>query len=106
MNEDLKYYHGTTSLYMIGDYLDSTSKATNLNTLYKRKTSKISITSNLDVAIYYAKKAAEEKGGEPVIYEVEPNKFMLLRIGKNTFVTDKAKIIGKVIIDENNSSTL
>ena len=104
MNENVKYYHGTTSLYEIGEYLDPTSKNTNLKTLYKRRTAKVSITNNLDTAIYYAKKSAEENGGEPVVYEVEPNIFMLLRVGKNIFITDKAKILGKVEAEVNENT--
>lgn len=100
MNEENKYYHGTTSLYDIEEYLNPSSKQEHIKSLYRRKTAKVSLTNNLDTAIYYAQKASTEKGGEPVVYELDPNLFMLMRVGKNTFITDKAKIVGKVDIDE------
>ena len=84
----------------IEEYLNPASKQEHIKSLYRRRTAKVSLTNNLDTAIYYAQKASTEKGGEPVVYELDPNLFMLMRVGKNTFITDKAKIVGKVDINE------
>lgn len=102
MNNDNIYYHGTSTIYEIGEWLLPSSKAApeNIKTLYKRKNARVFVTNDLDAAKYYASKASTDKGGSPIIYVVEPDTHSMIRVSRTDFSTLKAKIIGE-IKDEN-----
>lgn len=99
LKEDLKFYHGTSSIYNLTDFISPVTKALNTNSKFnynRRRTAKFRVTTDLDSALYYAKKCAEDMGGEPVVFEVSPNTFTLVKVSKTEYSTTDAKIIRRV----------
>ena len=44
----------------------------------------------------FAINKAQQVGGEPIVYIVEPDKASILRVSKSIYSTYKAKIIGEI----------
>ena len=97
--EPKKFYHGTSTTYNIIDEISPATRSTN-NKLHKFvKSAKVCITDDIDAAKYYANKAVEEKGGEPIIYAVLPDNFTLIKVSKTDYATASAKGIGVIKIE-------
>ena len=100
MNEkqQREFYYGTSDKVNVGEWLIPSVNARKSSVkLFK----KVQVTDNLDAAIYYAKRASEKDGGNPVVYIVEPEKSDLLKKNRTDYITPKAKIISIKNIGEN-----
>lgn len=94
------FYHGTSSVFKlkIGDYILPSIETGILRESWRKKlTDKVFFTDSLLSATKFAKKAAKEFGGEPVIFEVKPT-YPWYNNNTNEYITDKAKITGTVIL--------
>lgn len=100
-NDGTKFYYGTSTSYNFTTTIAPYTKITSASkTLYKRKTEKVRITIDPDTALYYADKSVSIVGGYPVIYEVNPNRYTMVKTSKNGFYTSNADIIRIVPLDE------
>lgn len=94
-NNDCTFYHGTTKQLNVGDYLtySSITHNKNMGTYNYHKNYRVRVTKDIESAVYYAKKSAEEKQCTPFVYVVEPDKLSLVQKSKFDYVTSNAKII-------------
>ena len=63
-----KLYHGTTAELSPGDILEPKEK----KNFPQSSGTSVSITSDRDRAIHWAREVAKKSGGEPGVYEIEP----------------------------------
>ena len=100
LDTERKFYHGTSTVYNIIGKISPSNKSDTKSTLYKRKTAKIRVTDDLEAAKYYATKAVEKKGGEPIIYEVTPDVYSMIKISKTDYCTSSATVVGIINLGE------
>lgn len=97
--DDTNFYNGTSTIYNIEEWLTPTSKASPaeaIQILSRKKKAKVSVTTDLEMAERFAVNKAQQVGGEPIVYIVEPDKASILRVSKSIYSTYKAKIIGEI----------
>lgn len=96
---NMNFYNGTSTIYNIEKWLTPTSKASPteaIQILSRKKKAKVSVTTDLEMAEEFAINKAQQVGGEPIVYIVEPDKASILRVSKSIYSTYKAKIIGEI----------
>jgi hypothetical protein len=90
------FYHGTTSVLEIGKTLLPPLYTGNLREDWRKNNQDVVyMTTSLDSAKRYAKKACARYGGEPVIYQVNPIGWYHCRVNQE-YIAEKAKILRKV----------
>lgn len=96
-NDGTVFYYGTSTVYDFSSSISPYTKPSDsARTLYKRKTAKIRVTTDPDAALYYADKSVAEHGGEPIIYEVNPDRFTMIKTSKNGYSTASADVVGVI----------
>lgn len=91
--ESATFYHGTTDALAIDGELQSALDTGNLREDFRTKlTDKVFVTDSLKSAQQYAVKAAQKYGGNPIVYEVEPNRDNMIGTIQSEYITDSAKI--------------
>ena len=89
----MKFYHGTSDIFKIKSMILPASQTGILREEFRTKlTEKVFVTFSVKSAEYYAKKACEKYGGNPVIYEVRPIGYALFN-GGTEYICNKAKIL-------------
>lgn len=89
----MKFYHGTSDIFKIKSMILPASQTGILREEFRTKlTEKVFITFSVKSAEYYAKKACEKYGGNPIVYEVRPMSYPVYN-GGNEYICDRAKII-------------
>lgn len=97
-----KYYYGTSSLNaQFNRQINTEIEA--LKELYSKKRRRISVTNDLNAAKYYADKSVEKYGGDPIIYQVDPDRLTMVKTNKTDFITQQIKIIGEINYEEEKS---
>ena len=90
------YYHGTSTTFNIGQVLLPPIFTGNLREDWRKNNQDVVyMTTSLDSAKRYAKKACEKCGGEPVIFEVRPIGWCSNRVNQE-YVAEKAKILRRI----------
>lgn len=92
------FYHGTSSVLEIGKELLPPIYTGNLREDWRKNNQDVVyMTTSLDSAKRYAKKACTRYGGEPVIYQVKPIGWSHCRVNQE-YIAEKAKIICKQFV--------
>ena len=85
-------YHGTTSRHNVGKVLYPPSTTGTLREEFRKKyIDVVFLTNSLKSAQYYAKKAVEKYGGEPIIYEASPIPYYI-QINTTEYICPRARI--------------
>lgn len=91
------FYHGTSSVLEIDKELLPPMYTGNLREDWRKNNQDIVyMTTSLDSAKRYAKKACARYGGEPVIFEVRPIGWSHCRTNQE-YIAEKARILRKVV---------
>lgn len=88
------YYHGTTDKINIEDTI-LPSCETGIDR-EEKKSKKVWVTTSLGSAQRYSHKAADKFGGNPVVYEVEPDWDSLVHRMDYEYICDFATIIREI----------
>lgn len=97
--DDSVFYHGTSDLFGIGDYILPPSQTGKLQEKGRKKNlDKIFVTKDVGSAKIYAGRAVQQFGGNPIIYKVEPENITVMHemLGTSVYLADKAKVLGIV----------
>lgn len=86
-----KYYHGTSSNVEIKDGILLPSMFS--KNIREQSLNQVYVTSSYSSAKKYAYKAAKKFGGDPIVYEVEPDFDSLVNRVDFEFICDFATII-------------
>lgn len=90
------YYHGTTTAFGITDTLLPPSETGKQTEKRVQRKGKVFITTDLEYAHSYARRAVKQWGGNPVVFEVQPLEILKQisgRPGQSAFYTNRAKIL-------------
>jgi hypothetical protein len=92
-----KYYHGTSdALKLLSEILPPSETDIIREDFRKNNRNVVYITTSLGSATRYALKAAKKFGGNPIVYEVEPDYDSLIPHINCDYITNFAKILCKV----------
>ena len=91
------FYHGTTDSFMLNNVLLPATETGNLRESFRLKNRDVVfVTTSLPAAIKYAYKAANEFGGNPIVYKVKPINYWQNNLTE--YICRKAIIIDQVTI--------
>lgn len=95
----MAFYHGTSSNLNINKViLPPTETQIQRESWRQKLTDKVFITNSIKSAIMYAKKACDRYGGNPKVYQVDPNGNVEY-INDAQYICDSAIIIGEKIYE-------
>ena len=90
-NEQI-YYHGTSNIFEIQEILPASETRNLRESFRKNKTNVVFITDSYISAYQYAKKASNQYGGDPIVYQVLPDEY-IIPLHNHEYITNKAQIV-------------
>lgn len=93
-----KYYHGTSTVFQLDSIQPPEQTGNKREGFRNYNDDVVYVTTSFGSARSYAFKAANQYGGQSVVYEVLPDFDSLVLRVNNEYITKSAKIISKTIV--------